>query len=125
MDTLEVTEGRHALDDGSGLSRKNRLTTAALVAVLKDMCRSENSDLFTSSLAIGGESGTIKRYFKDVPYKGNIIGKTGYISGVRSFSGICKTPKGDIVFSILTENGNGNTRRCINDIAQAIYDGKL
>jgi D-alanyl-D-alanine carboxypeptidase/D-alanyl-D-alanine-endopeptidase (penicillin-binding protein 4) len=125
LDSLNVSQEQYILDDGSGLSRKNRLTTTALVAVLRDMCRSENSDVFTSSLAVGGESGTINKYFHQAPYKGNIIGKTGYISGVRSFSGICKTPKGDIIFSILTENGNGYTRRCINDIAQAIYDGKL
>jgi D-alanyl-D-alanine carboxypeptidase/D-alanyl-D-alanine-endopeptidase (penicillin-binding protein 4) len=125
LDSLKVSKEQYILDDGSGLSRKNRLTTTALVAVLKDMYKSENSDVFTSSLAVGGESGTIKKYFHQAPYKGNIIGKTGYISGVRSFSGICKTPRGDIIFSILTENGNGYTRRCINEIAQAIYDGKL
>ena len=125
LDALGASKGLCILDDGSGLSRNNRLTTTALVAVLKDMLKSGNSDVFTTSLAIGGESGTIKKYFHQAPYKGNIIGKTGYISGVRSFSGICKTSKGDIIFSILTESGNGYTRRCINEIAQAIYDGKL
>ncbi len=125
LDSLKVSEGQCSLDDGSGLSRNNRLTTTALVAILRDMYKSENAGVFASSLAVGGESGTIKKYFHQAPYKGNIIGKTGYISGVRSFSGVCKTPKGDIIFSILTEKGNGNTRRCINDIAQALYDGEL
>ena len=125
LDSLNVPKEHYVLDDGSGLSRKNRLTAAALVTVIKDMYRSENQDVFSSSLAVGGRSGTIGKYFHQAPYKENIIGKTGYISGVRSFSGICKTPGGDIIFSILTENGNGNTRQCINKIAQAIYDGKL
>jgi D-alanyl-D-alanine carboxypeptidase/D-alanyl-D-alanine-endopeptidase (penicillin-binding protein 4) len=125
LDSLKVSKEQYTLDDGSGLSRNNRLTTTSLVAVLRDMYGSENAGVFTSSLAIGGQSGTIKKYFHQAPYKENIIGKTGYISGVRSFSGICKSPKGDIIFSILTEKGNGNTRRCINEIAQAIYDGKL
>lgn len=125
LDSLKVPNDQFTLDDGCGLSRNNRLSTTALVAVLKDMYKSENSVVFTSSLAVGGESGTIKKYFHNAPYKGNIIGKTGYISGVRSFSGICKTPNRDIIFSILTESGNGYTRRCINEIAQAIYDGKL
>ena len=125
LDSLKVSKGQCVLDDGSGLSRNNRLTVASLAAVLRDMYKSENSSVFTSSLAVGGQSGTIKKYFHQAPYKGNIIGKTGYISGVHSFSGICKTPQGDIIFSILTEKGNGNTRRCINEIAQAIYDRKL
>jgi D-alanyl-D-alanine carboxypeptidase/D-alanyl-D-alanine-endopeptidase (penicillin-binding protein 4) len=122
LDALKVSQELYVLDDGSGLSRKNRLTARSLVAVLKDM---NDSDIFNSSLAVGGESGTIKKYFHQQPYRGNVIGKTGYISGVRSFSGICKTPRGDIIFSILTENGNSYTRRCINAITQAIYDGRL
>ena len=122
LGSLKVSQDQYILDDGSGLSRNNRLTTRALVAVIRDVC---DSEIFTSSLAVGGESGTIKKYFHQSPYKGSIIGKTGYISGVRSFSGICKTSKGDIIFSILTENGNGYTRRCINEIAQALYDGTL
>lgn len=125
LDSLKIPREHYVLDDGSGLSRKNRLTATALVTVLRDMYKSEHSDVFIRSLAVGGQSGTIKKYFHQAPYNGNIIGKTGYISGVRSFSGICKMPTGDVIFSILTENGNGYTRRCINDIAQAIYDGKL
>ena len=74
------------------------------------------------SLAAGWVSGTIGKYFKESPYKGNIIGKTGYISGVRSFSGVCKTPKGDYIFSILTSGGSPTTRTAINDIAKSIID---
>ncbi len=72
------------------------------------------------SLVAGGVSGTIGKYFKEAPYKGNIIGKTGYISGIRTFSGLCKTPKGDYIFSILTSGGSPATRTAINDIAKAI-----
>jgi D-alanyl-D-alanine carboxypeptidase/D-alanyl-D-alanine-endopeptidase (penicillin-binding protein 4) len=125
LDSLNIPKDQYVLDDGSGLSRNNRLTTKVLVAILEDMYKSKDANVFLSSLAVGGQSGTIYKFFKQAPYNGNIIGKTGYISGVRSFSGVCRTPQGDIIFSILTEKGNGNTRRCINDIAEAIYDGKL
>lgn len=123
--SLKIPSEQFVLDDGSGLSRKNRLSTKCLIAVLADMYKNRDSDIFFSSLAIGGVDGTIGKYFKESPYKGNILGKTGYISGVRSFSGICKTIRGDILFSILTENGNGSTRQCINEITKAIYDGTL
>ena len=125
LTSLGISADQYTLDDGSGLSRENRLSAACLTAVLKDMYTGKNSDVYTSSLAVGGEDGTIAKYFHDAPYQGNIIGKTGYISGVRSFSGVCKSPRGDIIFSILTESGNGNTRSCINDIARAIFDGTL
>jgi len=66
--------------------------------------------------------GTTGKYFKEEKYNGKIFGKTGYISGVRSFSGICSTTEGDYIFSILTNNSSGRTRRVINDIVKAIID---
>jgi D-alanyl-D-alanine carboxypeptidase/D-alanyl-D-alanine-endopeptidase (penicillin-binding protein 4) len=125
LNSLNIPNNHYVLDDGSGLSRNNRLSTECLVAVLKDMYKSKDAQMFMASLAVGGEDGTIQKYFQQPPYQGNIIGKTGYISGVRAFSGICKTPKGDIIFSILTEKGNGYTRGCINEITKAIFDGNL
>ena len=125
LDSLDIPKEQYVLDDGSGLSRNNRLSAECLVTVLKDLYKGKYSGVFMSSLAVGGEDGTIGKYFGQAPYKGQIIGKTGYIAGVRSFSGVCRTPRGDIIFSILTENGNGYTRRCINDITKAIFDGTL
>lgn len=123
LQSLGIPGEQFHLDDGCGLSRKNRLTPTVLVTVLKDIYNSDSRDMYLTSLAVGGSDGTISRYFRQAPYQGSILGKTGYIDGVRSFSGICRTPRGDILFSILTEGGNGNTRSCINDITEAIYDG--
>ncbi|MEN6306927.1 MAG: D-alanyl-D-alanine carboxypeptidase/D-alanyl-D-alanine-endopeptidase [Anaerohalosphaeraceae bacterium] len=113
------------LDDGSGLSRNNRMTTRIIVSVLKDLYTSPNWAMFESSLSVGGEDGTTSKYFQEPQYRGRILGKTGYISGVRAFSGICKTPSGDILFSILTEAGNGLTRNWINEITKSIFDRKF
>jgi D-alanyl-D-alanine carboxypeptidase/D-alanyl-D-alanine-endopeptidase (penicillin-binding protein 4) len=123
--SLGIGDEQFVLDDGSGLSRNNRLTCETLVAVLKDMYKSPHAQMFLDSLAVGGVDGTAARFFNEAPYKGNILGKTGYIAGVRSFSGVCRTPRGDILFSILTEGGNSTTRTCINDITREIFDGTL
>lgn len=123
--SLGIDDSQFILDDGSGLSRKNRLSAECLVAVLKDMYQGPDSKMFFESLAVGGIEGTAAKFFSEPPYKGNILGKTGYISGVRSFSGLCKSPGGDMFFSILTEGGNSTTRTCINDITRAIFDRKL
>ncbi|MHC4551911.1 MAG: D-alanyl-D-alanine carboxypeptidase/D-alanyl-D-alanine endopeptidase [Planctomycetota bacterium] len=125
LKSLGVEPEQVVLDDGSGLSRNNRLSATVLVAVLKDMYEGADRAVFYDSLAVGGVDGTIYKYFRESPYKGAILGKTGYISGVRSFSGICKTPRGDVLVSILTERGNGYTRACINDITEAFFDGKF
>ena len=125
LQSLGADPNTFNLDDGSGLSRNNRLTPRIIVSVLQDVYSSPNWKMFEASLSIGGEDGTTVKYFHDPQYKGNILGKTGYIAGVRAFSGICKTPNGDILFSILTENGGSSVRKAINDITEAIFDGRF
>lgn len=121
---LGVEASEFTLDDGGGLSRENRLSPHTLVTVLRSIYKSPHWAFYESTLASGGEEGTLKKYFKEEEYKGNIVGKTGYIAGVRTFSGICHSPRGDYLFSILTEGGNGYTRQAINDIAKVIYEGQ-
>jgi serine-type D-Ala-D-Ala carboxypeptidase/endopeptidase (penicillin-binding protein 4) len=124
LETLGADPNVFHFDDGSGLSRNNRLTTQIIVSVLRDIYQTPNWKMFEASLSIGGEDGTAAKYFQNPKYKGNILGKTGYISGVRAFSGVCKTPGGDILFSILTENGGSQIRTVINQITEAVFDGR-
>jgi len=119
---LGIDESQFYIDDGSGLSRQNELSAYAITKVFLSIYNSDNWELYKDSLAVGGVDGTIARYFKEEKYKGKILGKTGYISGVRSFSGLCITGQGDYIFSILANNTNGRTRGVINDIAEAIID---
>lgn len=120
--SLSVDKGEFNIDDGSGLSRENRLSANALTAVLLDVYRGKNWQLYKDCLAEGGVEGTIGRYFKEEEYKGKIFGKTGYIEKVKSFSGVCNTKKGDYIFSILANNANDHSREAINDIAKAVID---
>jgi len=119
---LGIDKSQFYIDDGSGLSRQNELSAYTITKVLLNIYNSKNWELYKDSLAVGGVDGTIARYFKEKKYKGKISGKTGYINGVRSFSGLCITEQGDYIFSILTNNTNGHTRTVINDIAKAIID---
>jgi D-alanyl-D-alanine carboxypeptidase/D-alanyl-D-alanine-endopeptidase (penicillin-binding protein 4) len=120
---LGIPKEEFYIDDGSGLSTKNKLTANALTTVILDVYKSKQWPLYRDSLAVGGVDGTIiARYFKEKKYKGRILGKTGYIKGVKSFSGICNTTSGNYIFSILTNNTNAQTRNAINDIAKAIID---
>jgi D-alanyl-D-alanine carboxypeptidase/D-alanyl-D-alanine-endopeptidase (penicillin-binding protein 4) len=121
---LGIKRDQFHIDDGSGLSRENKLSAYAITKVLRDMYRDKNWELYKGSLAVGGVDGTIARYFKEEKYKGKILGKTGYINKVKTFSGICSGRGGEYVFSILANNTNGKTRGAINDIAKAIVDGE-
>jgi len=119
---IGIPPGQFYIDDASGLSAQNGLSANAIVTVLLDVYRSPNWKIYRDSLAAGGQDGTIAKYFKQKKYKGRIRGKTGYISGVKSFSGVCSANHGEYLFSILANGANGKTREAINDIAKAIID---
>jgi D-alanyl-D-alanine carboxypeptidase/D-alanyl-D-alanine-endopeptidase (penicillin-binding protein 4) len=122
LSSLGIPSEEYVIDDGSGLSRENRLTTNAITKVLLDLYRGGNWELFRDSLAVGGEEGTVGRYFNEPRYRGKILGKTGYISGVRAFSGVCLTDSGPYLFSIITNGPKSLSRDTINDIAKAVMD---
>jgi len=119
---LGIDKSQFYIDDGSGLSRQNELTAYAITTVLSDIYKGRNWQLYKDSLAVGGVDGTIEKYFNEEKYKGKIFGKTGYINSVKTFSGLCVTGRGDYIFSVLSNNTNGQTRTVINNIAEAIID---
>jgi D-alanyl-D-alanine carboxypeptidase/D-alanyl-D-alanine-endopeptidase (penicillin-binding protein 4) len=118
---LGVRDKEFRIDDGSGLSRQNKLSANAITKVLSHLYKGKNWKLYKDSLAIGGVDGTARRHFQEKKYKGKVFGKTGYIAGVKSFSGVCSTTDGDYIFSILTNKANGRTRTAINDIVKALF----
>jgi D-alanyl-D-alanine carboxypeptidase/D-alanyl-D-alanine-endopeptidase (penicillin-binding protein 4) len=120
--SLGIPSDQFIIDDGCGLSEKNRLSANCLSKVLMDIYKGPNWERFKQTLAVGGLDGTIDKYFNEPKYKGKIFAKTGYIEGVKSLSGVCTTESGDRIFSIITNKTNGETRQAINDIVKAIID---
>jgi D-alanyl-D-alanine carboxypeptidase/D-alanyl-D-alanine-endopeptidase (penicillin-binding protein 4) len=120
--SLGIPSDQFVIDDGSGLSEKNLLSVHAISSVLLDLHKNSNWPSYKKSLAVGGLDGTIDKYFNEPKYRGKIFGKTGYIEGVKSFSGVCTTPGGDRIFAIVANKANGNTRQAINDIVKAVID---
>jgi D-alanyl-D-alanine carboxypeptidase/D-alanyl-D-alanine-endopeptidase (penicillin-binding protein 4) len=122
LSSLDIDDSQFYIDDGSGLSQYNRLSAYAITKVIFSVYKSDNWQVYKESLAVGGVDGTISKYFKEPEYKGNIFGKTGYIRGAKSFSGVCSTQECDYIFSILANKDNARTRGAINNIAKAIID---
>ncbi|MCU0916078.1 MAG: D-alanyl-D-alanine carboxypeptidase/D-alanyl-D-alanine-endopeptidase [Planctomycetes bacterium] len=119
---LGIPAEEFVIDDGSGLSRQNRLTAHGIARLLRHLYRGPHWELFQGSLAVGGEDGTIDKHFSEPQYRGRVHAKTGYISGVRALSGVCLTDKGPYIFSILSNGPKGLSRDAINDVAEAIID---
>lgn len=106
---LGFKEDEFTLDDGSGLSRKNKLSPALLTAVLLHMHSSPTGKEYVASLAVAGRTGTLARSLNTAPYKGNVRAKTGYIRGVSGLSGYAKTRSDTAVaFSILINDDRGS-----------------
>ncbi len=107
---LEVSADRYQLDDGSGLSKKNRLTPDTITTLLTYMYNHKNGGIFLKSLPISGTDGTLKKRLKEEPYKSRVRAKTGYVCGARTLSGYVKTLDEEIIsFSILVNKIKGGT----------------
>ena len=90
--------------DGSGLSKENRVSASILSAGVDDLIRDKQlGDEFTATLAVGGESGTVKKRFRDLDdRKFSVHCKTGYINGVCALSGVVKCVNGHhATFSVI------------------------
>jgi D-alanyl-D-alanine carboxypeptidase/D-alanyl-D-alanine-endopeptidase (penicillin-binding protein 4) len=92
-----VAEDEATVDDGSGLSRMNRISAAAMTQVLRYIHNAPGNKAQTlrSVLAVAGVDGTLEKRMRSPHTKGRIIAKTGYINGVRTLSGYVHTTSGE------------------------------
>lgn len=95
----------YSLNDGSGLSRPNLVTPAAVVKLLRYMYSSPDRGRWISLLPVGGQDGTLSGRFGEGPAAGRIHAKTGTLSHVTALSGYIERPGGEwAAFSILVNN---------------------
>ncbi|MGB4843753.1 MAG: D-alanyl-D-alanine carboxypeptidase/D-alanyl-D-alanine-endopeptidase [Ferruginibacter sp.] len=81
------------MKDGSGLSPANRVTTDALVTIMQ---YAQKQDWFSS-------------FFDALPLQNGIKMKSGYINGVRSYTGYIKSKSGnEYTFSFIINNYDGS-----------------
>lgn len=92
--------------DGSGLSRYNLVTPAALVAILTRVDRDDRlRQPFEASLPVAGRDGTLAGRLKGTAAEGNVRAKSGSIANVRALSGYVRSADGEpLVFSLLANN---------------------
>ncbi len=107
--TLEawgVAPGDLIQRDGSGLSRYDYVTPAALVTILAHVDRDARlKEPFEASLPIAGRDGSLANRMKGTAAEDNARAKTGSMSNVRALSGYVTTRDGDpLVFSIIANN---------------------
>lgn len=115
------------INDGSGLSRSNAVTSEHLTKILYMMCSDSLLKLpFVNSLPVAGVSGSLRNLGKGTMLENNLKAKSGYITRVRSYAGYMKTKGGkDICLSLIINNFNGSpsdTKKRMEQIFLKIYD---
>jgi serine-type D-Ala-D-Ala carboxypeptidase/endopeptidase (penicillin-binding protein 4) len=75
------------IENGSGLSRLERVTAGGLAQLLAAADASPHRDEFASSLAVAAMDGTLQRRFVNGSVAGQALLKSGSLEGVRALAG--------------------------------------
>ena len=117
---LGVEPESYVIVDGSGLSRKNLTTPAALVQLLQGIDKSPEREVFRASLPIAGVKGSLKNRLINTAAVGIVQGKTGSMTGVSALSGYVNSASYEpLVFSIMvnqSEQPSKIVRTAIDEI---------
>ena len=99
------------MNDGSGLSRANAISSKQLVEILTYMkSSSKYFDTFYSSLPNCGKSGTLSSYGRGTKIYNNLRAKSGTMTRVKSYAGYVTSADGkELVFGIIVNNFNCTT----------------
>jgi len=115
------------INDGSGLSRSNAVTSEHLSRILFMMYSDSLTKApFYNSLPVAGVSGSLRSLGKGTALENNFRAKSGYITRVRSYAGYMKTKSGkDICVSLIVNNFNGSpseTKKKMEEIFLKVYE---
>lgn len=116
---------RHGIDDtglvlenGSGLSRTERVRPAQMAGLLQAAQKSLWMPEFLTSLPIAAVDGTMKRRLKDSPAAARARVKTGTLKNVVAIAGYVPDANGELCVVVAMINhdltGNGNGRKAID-----------
>ena len=112
--------------DGSGLSRRNRVSPEQVGRLLVAMAeQGAGARAFRDSLPVAGREGTVADRMRGTAAEGKCATKTGTLSDVSALSGYCQADNHTIAFSLLMNSANVDAARRAQDrIAAAIarYD---
>lgn len=91
--------------DGSGLSAGNAVSTYQMASILRHASQQSYATVFEKSLPVAGRSGSLSGMLKGTAAEGRLSAKSGYIAGVRSYTGYVTTRSGQRwAFSMIANN---------------------
>jgi len=113
-----IDDDGFVIDNGSGLSRIERISAWQMGHLLQAGLRSPWAPEFQSSLPIGGTDGTLRRRLQDSPAAGRARLKTGTLRNVTALAGYVPDANGELCVLVAMINseqaGNGRGRAVLD-----------
>ena len=111
------------LDNGSGLSRRERISADSLARLLVAADASPVREDFVSSLAVAAMDGTVQRRFQNGTVAGQALLKTGTLEGVRALAGYVIDNEGRrfVVVVIVNHASAAHAQGAIDYLVQWVY----
>lgn len=103
LEELGIPASKYTIIDGSGLTRKTKVTARQVVRVLEAASKDLSiSAEFIASLGVGGEDGTLRNRLPSEATSSVFRAKTGSLDGVNALAGYTASKDGEpIAFAIL------------------------
>lgn len=110
------------IENGSGLSRSERLSAYELALMLKDASKSPYAPEFQASLPLVAVDGTMRRRLRRSPIAGQARIKTGTLRDVRAIAGYSNDKNGSpwVIVAILNHSHNINNS-ILDSLLNSLY----
>jgi len=117
---------RLVMENGSGLSRNERISAAELAAILQAAWQSPYAAEFISSLPLVAIDGTMRSRLRGTALVGQAHIKTGALSNARAIAGFCRDKNGNnwAVVAILNGSKLWNASTVLDQVLLDIYQQK-
>ncbi len=116
------SDSQLVIENGSGLSRQERLSARGLARMLQQAASSPYAAEFKSSLPIVGVDGTMRRRLAKHPVAGQARVKTGTLKNVRAIAGYSKDKNGNDWVVVIIANYPRNLNNAIlDDLLASLY----
>lgn len=117
-----IDDGGLVLDNGSGLSRSERITAAQLEGLIRAGMNSRWAPEFVASLPIAGIDGSLRRRFADSPAAGWARLKTGTLRNVVALAGTLPDAAGQPLVLVAFINHDALKPRQMRPVIDGLVD---
>ncbi|CAH0244508.1 MULTISPECIES: D-alanyl-D-alanine carboxypeptidase/D-alanyl-D-alanine-endopeptidase [Pseudomonas] len=118
-----ITSPHLVMENGSGLSRAERVSAREMAAMLQAAWRSPYAAEFISSMPIAGTDGTMRKRLKHTAMTGEAHVKTGTLNTVRAISGFSRDVNGNTwaVVAILNDKAPFGASSVLDQVLLDLY----